>query len=77
VCGLVGTDEIDREHAGVVSTAGCHVESTCFFARVTEHLAVTASCTPRGQCGATRSREARICLLTCVVPTGFEPVSPP
>jgi hypothetical protein len=23
--------EIDREHVGVVSTAGCHVESTCFF----------------------------------------------
>src|SRR5919106_4802177 len=30
-----------------------------------------------GQCGATGLREPRICALTCVVPTGFEPVSPP
>jgi hypothetical protein len=38
----VGTDEVDRQHAGVVSTAGCHVESTCLLDRVTEHLVVTA-----------------------------------
>jgi hypothetical protein len=24
---------LDREHVGVVSTVGCHVESTCFFGR--------------------------------------------
>jgi hypothetical protein len=33
-------------HAGVVPTAGCYVESTWFFGRVTEHLVVTASCAP-------------------------------
>jgi hypothetical protein len=33
--------------------------------------------TRRGQCGATRPRDPRIWPLTCVVPTGFEPVSPP
>jgi hypothetical protein len=31
----------------------------------------------RSQCGATRPRDTRIWPLTCVVPTGFEPVSPP
>jgi hypothetical protein len=38
----VGTDEVDRQHAGVVSTAGCQVESTCLLDLVTERLVVTA-----------------------------------
>jgi hypothetical protein len=38
---------------------------------------VTAPCTPRGQCGAVGPRDTRTWPLTCVVPTGFEPVSPP
>jgi hypothetical protein len=53
---LHGTVLLQPLHAGVVSTAGGYVESTWFFGRVTEHLVVTASCAPRGQCGATRSR---------------------
>jgi hypothetical protein len=35
------------------------------------------TCMPRGQCGAMGPRVPRTWPLTCVVPTGFEPVSPP
>jgi hypothetical protein len=42
-----------------------------------EPRAVTAPCTPRGQCGATGAHDSRTWPLICVVPTGFEPVSPP
>jgi hypothetical protein len=34
------------------------------------HTAVTAPCTPRGQCGATGPRDSRTWALTCVVPGG-------